>query len=85
MSARLLRARCGTTALEFAIVLPILILLTFNVFDSGRAFFVKHGLEYAVSTVSREAPPAMASISRLQIVSPARFSRMARVQRGAPA
>jgi Flp pilus assembly protein TadG len=52
---RLLRERSGTTALEFAIVLPVLVLLTFAIFDSGRAFFVKHSLEHAVSNVSREA------------------------------
>lgn len=53
--AGLWRDRRGATALEFAIVLPVLILLTLGILEFGRALFVKHSLEYAVSNVSREA------------------------------
>jgi Flp pilus assembly protein TadG len=37
----------GTALIEFALVLPILIVLTFMVVDFGRAFFVKNLLDQA--------------------------------------
>ena len=37
----------GATAVEFALVLPIFLLLTFAIIDFGRYFFVEHTLQYA--------------------------------------
>jgi Flp pilus assembly protein TadG len=37
----------GTTIVEFALVLPIFLLLVFGIFDFGRYFFVEHTLQYA--------------------------------------
>lgn len=37
----------GTTIVEFALVLPIFLLLVFGIFDFGRYFFVDHTLQYA--------------------------------------
>ena len=37
----------GTTVVEFALVLPIFLLLVFGIFDFGRYFFVEHTLQYA--------------------------------------
>ena len=33
--------------MEFALVLPIFLLLVFGIFDFGRYFFVEHTLQYA--------------------------------------
>jgi Flp pilus assembly protein TadG len=37
----------GTTIVEFALVLPIFLLLVLGIFDFGRYFFVDHTLQYA--------------------------------------
>jgi Flp pilus assembly protein TadG len=47
MSIQRTRDDKGTTVVEFALVLPIFLLLVFGIFDFGRYFFVEHTLQYA--------------------------------------
>ncbi len=39
----------GAVAVEFALVMPVLLLVLFSMVDLGRAFFVKNGLDRAAS------------------------------------
>jgi Flp pilus assembly protein TadG len=47
MLFRRIRKEKGTTAVEFAAVLPIFLLLIFGIIDFGFYFFVEHTLQYA--------------------------------------
>jgi len=47
MSIQRTRDDKGTTVVEFALILPIFLLLVFGIFDFGRYFFVDHTLQYA--------------------------------------
>ncbi len=47
MLIRRARNNKGTTVVEFALVLPIFLLLVLGIFDFGRYFFVEHTLQYA--------------------------------------
>jgi Flp pilus assembly protein TadG len=44
---------CGATAVEFAIVLPILLLFTFGLIDFGRAIWTQGTLHYAAQATAR--------------------------------
>jgi Flp pilus assembly protein TadG len=44
----------GTALIEFALVLPILVVLTFLVVDFGRAFYVKNLLDQAAREGARQ-------------------------------
>ena len=45
----------GTTAVEFALVLPLFLLLLFGIIDFGRYFFVQHTLQFATREGTRLA------------------------------
>jgi hypothetical protein len=45
----------GTTALEFALVLPVFLILVLGIFDFGRYFFVQHTIQYATREGARFA------------------------------
>jgi Flp pilus assembly protein TadG len=47
MTRRTLRRGKGSTIVEFALVLPLLLLLIFGVMDFGFYFFVQHSLQFA--------------------------------------
>lgn len=47
MLLRRARNKKGTTIVEFALVLPLFLLLILGIFDFGRYFFVDHTLQYA--------------------------------------
>ena len=47
MFKRIARNDKGATAVEFALVLPIFLLLIFGIIDFGWYFFVEHTLQYA--------------------------------------
>ncbi|HEX5437017.1 MAG TPA: TadE family protein [Gemmatimonadaceae bacterium] len=46
--ARFVRRTHGTAMVEFAIVLPLLLMLVFGIIDFGRAFFLMNNLTSAV-------------------------------------
>ncbi len=52
---RLIRARNGNSAVEFALVLPLFLLLTFGVLDFGRLFWTQETLSYALREAGRYA------------------------------
>lgn len=51
--ARLRTAEDGSSAVEFALVAPILVSLIFGVFEFGRAIWTQGMLDYAVEQASR--------------------------------
>src|ERR1039457_4652766 len=53
--ARVANSTCGTTLLEFALVLPVFVLLMFAVFDFSRLFYVEMTLQNAVRQAGRYA------------------------------
>ena len=52
---RAIRARSGNSAVEFALVLPLFVLLTFGVLDFGRLFWTQETLSYALREAGRYA------------------------------
>jgi Flp pilus assembly protein TadG len=57
LSRRAASVRCsrGSTTMELAIVLPLLLLLTIGSFETGRAVWAKHTLSHAVREGARYA------------------------------
>jgi Flp pilus assembly protein TadG len=53
--ARVANSTCGTTLLEFALVLPVFVLLMFAVADFARLFYVEMTLQNAVREAGRYA------------------------------
>ncbi len=53
LAARLAGDRCGGTILEFALILPLLLVLLLGSADVGRMFYVRQGLEYATEEAAR--------------------------------
>ena len=51
----ILRERCGNSTVEFALVLPLYLLLTFAVLDFGRLFWTQETLSYALREAGRYA------------------------------
>lgn len=49
------RAEEGVTAIEFAIVMPVFLLLVFGVFEFGRAFWIWNTMQVAVDEGGRYA------------------------------
>ena len=47
------RCRSGSTAIEFAIVGLLMVLMAFAVIDFGRALYVRHQVAYASDVASR--------------------------------
>ncbi len=50
-----MRDRRGTTALEFALVAPIVLMLLFGIFEFGRLIGDQHALDYGVDAAARYA------------------------------
>jgi Flp pilus assembly protein TadG len=50
---RLVRAREGATALEFAILGPVMLSFMLGAIDMGRMLYVRQGLEYATQEAAR--------------------------------
>ena len=57
------RARRGASILEFALVLPILLMLAFGVVDYGYFFYVKNTVQGAAQSGARAAIPGTAANS----------------------
>ena len=51
--ARLWRDQAGATAVEFALIAPILFLLLFGAMEAGRLLFVQAALHHAVADAAR--------------------------------
>jgi hypothetical protein len=45
----------GSTAVEFALVFPVFLILVFGIIDFGRYFFVQHTIQYATREGARFA------------------------------
>jgi Flp pilus assembly protein TadG len=52
---RVVRAKAGNAMVEFALVLPLFLLLTFGVLDFGRLFWTQETLSYALREAGRYA------------------------------
>ena len=52
---RLRRSEAGTTAVEFAIVLPLFLAFVMGVIEFGRVFWVQSSLQHAVEQTARTA------------------------------
>lgn len=50
---RLRRDRDGASAVEFAIILPMLLMLVFGVMEFGRALWTQNALHYSVEQAAR--------------------------------
>jgi len=53
--AKLRRSRCGATAVEFAMVAPIFLIMVIGVFELGRAMWIRASMQYAVEEAARFA------------------------------
>ncbi len=53
--AALGRSRRGATAVEFALIAPIFLIMVFGVFEVGRAMWIKSSLQFAVEEAGRYA------------------------------
>jgi len=52
---KLAASRRGATAVEFAMVAPIFIIMVAGVFEMGRAMWIKSSMQYAVEETTRYA------------------------------
>ncbi len=52
---KIFRSRCGATAVEFALVAPIFLIMVIGVFELGRAMWIKASMQYAVEETTRYA------------------------------
>lgn len=55
MMRRLRQDRSGASALEFALVAPVLVMLIFGIIEAGRLLYAQHAMGYAVSKAARQA------------------------------
>jgi len=53
MIRRLVDSTNGTTAIEFALVLPLILMLVFGTFETGRAFYTYHNLQATADELAR--------------------------------
>ena len=51
--SRLYRECGGNTAVEFALILPVLLLLIIGIFEFGRLYWIQNTLQYAAEQTSR--------------------------------
>ncbi len=52
---RLAGCRTGATAVEFALIVPLFLVMTIGIFEIGRALWVKSMMQYAVEETTRYA------------------------------
>jgi Flp pilus assembly protein TadG len=50
-----LKSRRGATAVEFAMVAPIFLIMVIGIFELGRAMWIKASMQYAVEETTRYA------------------------------
>jgi Flp pilus assembly protein TadG len=68
------RCNAGSTAVEFAIVAPILFVLMFAIMEFGRAWWTNNSLQYAVEQASRYAVIANAGTAAVQTYAASKVS-----------
>src|SRR5215211_6661755 len=64
--SRILRPRSGNAVLDMALVLPLLIALTFGAVEYGYALYIKHSLQAAAREGARAAIVAGATATEVQ-------------------
>jgi Flp pilus assembly protein TadG len=52
---KFMRAHCGATAVEFALVAPVFLIMAIGIFEMGRAMWIKATMQYAVEETTRYA------------------------------
>jgi Flp pilus assembly protein TadG len=75
------RARQGATAVEFALIAPVLFLILLGIMEVGRAFWIQSALDFAVQEAARcavvqAANPACSSPSAVQAYAAGRISQL---------
>lgn len=50
---RLCRTRCGSAAVELALVAPAMLMFVFGIAETGRAVWLKNALDYSVAEAAR--------------------------------
>lgn len=55
MTIRLLQARDGATAVEFAVAVPVFLALVFGTIEFGRYFWVRNTIQFAAEEAARYA------------------------------
>jgi Flp pilus assembly protein TadG len=65
--ARWFIGRCsddaGASAVEFAIIAPVMLMLVFGIFEFGRFFWTQNALQYAVEETARQSLRSTPAIS----------------------
>ncbi|MDE2486060.1 MAG: pilus assembly protein [Alphaproteobacteria bacterium] len=79
IAGSLARARDGATAVEFALIAPVLFLLLLGLIEVGRAYWIQSALDFAVQETARcgvvqAASPACATPAALQTYAAARVA-----------
>jgi len=77
-TGRLRRDEDGATALEFALVLPALVLLIIGIMETGRVVWVQNALNYSVDQAAR-----CASVDKITCGSATQIQAYAGTQSGA--
>ncbi len=65
--SRLLRNQNGTTAIEFAFVAPVLLLLLFGIMGYGYVFGIYHSVQQMASEAARSSVAGLSDAERAQI------------------
>lgn len=70
---RRIRSEAGAAALEFAIILPLLVMLVMGIVEFSRAYSAKEALQYAVREGARElalhnVPADAVSVTRARAI-----------------
>jgi Flp pilus assembly protein TadG len=53
LARSLIRQRAGGALLEFAVVLPVFVMLLFGIFEFGRMLWIQNALHYSVQQAAR--------------------------------
>jgi len=68
MSARLLRDRRGTAALEFAVAGTVVLVLMLAIYDVGMLFMAQRGLDFGVDKAARWGVVNSASVTTANVL-----------------
>ena len=53
MIGSFIKSTCGATAVEFALILPSILMFAFGTFEAGRAFYTYNSLQTAADELTR--------------------------------
>jgi Flp pilus assembly protein TadG len=79
LSRRLARDRRGATAVEFAIVAPVFLALTFSILEAGYFFFINSAVDQAAARAARLIRTGQAQSAATPISREAFFDRICEV------